>query len=128
MRVSHGFDAFFGQYLRTALWSSTDESTPEGGEPLDRNYTTADIAPESLELARRDCRDFYDSYAHLWYDDDGDDGDAGHNFWLTRNRHGAGFWDGDYPTNGAELTRLAHAYGECDPIVGDDGLIYLYDG
>lgn len=37
----------------------------------------------------------------------------GHNFWLTRNRHGAGFWDGRYSEFlGLTLTDLSHAQGE----------------
>jgi hypothetical protein len=49
-----------------------------------------------------------------------------HDFWLTRNHHGAGFWDGDYPEPlGKQLTELAHSYGECELYVGDDSKIYI---
>lgn len=49
-----------------------------------------------------------------------------HDFWLTRNRHGAGFWDGDYPEKvGARLTDAAHKFGECWLYVGDDGTLYI---
>ena len=44
-------------------------------------------------------------------------------FWLNRNGHGAGFWDGDWPKHGAELDKAAHSYGEFDLYVGDDGEI-----
>jgi hypothetical protein len=38
---------------------------------------------------------------------------AGHDFALTRNRHGAGFWDGGWSEPSATvLTDAAHAYGE----------------
>lgn len=51
---------------------------------------------------------------------------AAHDFWLTRNRHGAGFWDGDWSEPHAQkLDEAAKAFGECWPYVGDDGLIYL---
>ena len=34
-------------------------------------------------------------------------------FWLTRNRHGAGYWEGDLPKElGEKLTTAAHAVGE----------------
>lgn len=34
-------------------------------------------------------------------------------FYLTRNGHGAGFWDGDYPDEvGRKLTDIAHGFGE----------------
>lgn len=51
---------------------------------------------------------------------------AMHDFWLTRNRHGAGFWDGDYEkADGEKLTELAHSFGEINLYVGDDGKIYM---
>jgi hypothetical protein len=50
---------------------------------------------------------------------------VGHDFWLTRNGHGAGFWDrgiGDY---GDALTEHAHSFGASDVYVGDDGRLYV---
>lgn len=48
-------------------------------------------------------------------------GQAGHDFWLTRNGHGAGFWDGHWDTRYSELlSRGAELYGEFE--------IYLWDG
>lgn len=32
---------------------------------------------------------------------------AGHDFWLTRVGHGAGFWDGDWPEPAATLLDTA---------------------
>ncbi len=57
-----------------------------------------------------------------------DDGDAyahaAHDYELTRNGHGAGFWDGDWPeAEGEALTKLAKAEGELDLYEGDDGII-----
>jgi hypothetical protein len=50
---------------------------------------------------------------------------AGHDFWLTRNGHGAGFWDGDLSEDvGNALTEAAKKFGECHLYVGDDGQIY----
>jgi hypothetical protein len=55
----------------------------------------------------------------------GRESDAGHDFALTRNGHGAGFWDGDWPEPAAtELTKLSKEYGEVDLYVGDDGLLW----
>ena len=55
------------------------------------------------------------------------DGSAGHDFLLTRNGHGAGFWDGDWSdVNGAadKLTMAAQSF-ECFGLyLGDDGMIY----
>ena len=49
---------------------------------------------------------------------------AGHDFWLTRNGHGAGFWDRGLGDLGDRLSAAAKVYGECDLYPGDDGLIY----
>lgn len=49
---------------------------------------------------------------------------AGHDFWLTRNREGAGFWDGFWGEDGDALTELAHEFPEADVYVGDDNLLY----
>ncbi len=52
----------------------------------------------------------------------------GHDLWLTRNGHGAGFWDGDWPENqGQILDGLAQNMGPMHAWVGDDGLIYMED-
>ena len=47
-----------------------------------------------------------------------------HDFWLTGNRHGAGFWDRGYGADGDTLTEAAHGYGDVDLYVGDDGQIH----
>ena len=51
-------DKFLQGYVECALWSSNDESTPQGGMPLDANYDSDDIAPETLATMRADCEDF----------------------------------------------------------------------
>jgi hypothetical protein len=133
-------DTFTQAYVEAALWSSTDNANDQGGEPLDANYSADDIAPECLAQMVADCQDFQESFGELVLDDLSR---AGHEFWLTRNRHGAGFFDGDwdtpfvetddngeptmvqrYPTVGDHLTDISHAYGSYDLYVGDDGLIY----
>ena len=43
---------------------------------------------------------------------------------LTRNDHGAGFWDGDYE-HGDRLTELSRKFKEVTAYVGDDGKIHI---
>src|SRR5688572_3851995 len=98
-------ETFLRQYLETALWSSLDESTESGGYPLDDNYTIDDIDEKSIEQAKLDIEKFKQLAGSLI--DDLDDSDLGHDFWLTRNGHGAGFWDGDYSKEiGEKLTKI----------------------
>jgi hypothetical protein len=115
-------DEFAEAYLDCALWASTDNSTEQGGEPLDANYDLTDIHPDSLATMLAECR--------LFLDDNAEDigprySQAGHDFWLTRNGHGAGFWDGDWPSDtGQRLTDAAHVWGSVDLYLGDDGRIH----
>lgn len=124
-------DAFTRAYIEAALWSTNDESDEQGGEPLDKNYGPGDIDPETMALIEEDCAYFQERYGRLIEEDDSPAIDkwgrwekAGHDFWLTRNGHGAGFWDGDWPKHGDALTEAAHAFGEFYLTVGDDGVIY----
>jgi len=116
-------DAFTRSYIETALWSSNDESDDSGGEPMDRNYSADDLAPDTLASIIADCeafqRDNADDLAPYKLET------AGHDFWLTRNHHGAGYWDGDYAEpHATRLTDASHAYGNVDLYIGDDGMIH----
>lgn len=114
-------DKFLQAYIVAALWSTTDESTPEGGVFLDANYGPDDLAPDTLEVMKADCANFLAENAQ---DIESRHEQAGHDFWLTRNHHGAGFWDGDWPEAGDRLTAACKSYPEVNLYVGDDHLIY----
>jgi hypothetical protein len=109
-------DTFTRAYLACALWSSTDSNEL----PMDQNYSLEDLSPEALQQAVDECAAFVDG-ACL---DEWTDEQSGNDFWLTRNRHGAGFWDRGLP-NGDKLTEWAHTFGSCDLYVGDDGKIHM---
>lgn len=117
-------NTFLQAYLVAALWSSTDDD----GTPLDSEYSIDDIAPETLAAAEKDCVLFLERSAHLRLGPNApegmDDAQAGHDFWLTRNGHGAGFWDGDWDEIGDDLTAISKAFPQVDLYVGDDGKIY----
>jgi hypothetical protein len=119
-------DQFTIDYITCALWSSTDQADDQGGNPLDHNYSLEDIAPKALERIVRDCTSFQQKYHALNISEISNKNSPGHDFWLTRNRHGAGFWDGDYPKDiGETLAELSHSFGECDLYVGDDKKLHL---
>ena len=93
--------------------------------PRDHNGI-ADLAEETEAYLRADCLSFWRRFgcyvkaAGLGPDH------AGRDFWLTRNGHGAGFWDGSWD---APYDRILHmgadCYGEFQTYLGDDGLIYV---
>lgn len=107
------------QYVETALWSSVDSD----GKPLED--ISAELSPCAKAKMKADLDAFLARYEALSLEDTYDLTNIVHDFWLTRNGHGAGFWDGDYSERDGELlTDLAHSFGECDLYVGDDNLIY----
>ena len=129
MTTTQQRDAFTLAYVEAALWSSNDESDPQGGEPLDANYGIDDIDPKTLATMIDDCRRFQmENAADLALYDHPEwcaAGLGGHDFWLTRNGHGAGFWDRDcLPEDAGErLTAAAEKCGEVNLSV-DNGVIY----
>lgn len=111
-------DAFTRSYLDAALWSSTH---PDTDEPLDATHTVEDFTPAALTEAIRDCERFQALAGDMLHERD--DSRAGHDFWLTRNGHGAGFWDGDWPVNGDALTELCKRFREVSPWPDIDGAL-----
>lgn len=105
-------------------------------DPMEDNYSQSDLAPKTLSKIVADCAKFQADNAstideaiatgEVKCGPDFDEWErAGHDFWLSRGHHGAGFWDGDWPQPYADkLTEAAHAFGECNLYVGDDGKIY----
>ena len=88
-------DAFTDAYIEAALWSSTDNADVTGGDPLDKNYSSSDLSDETMKQMMDDCASFQ-SQAGDMLDVEvrsryPSDQQAGHDFWLTRNGHGAGF-------------------------------------
>lgn len=129
-------DNFTKHYLVAALWSSTDDDC----NPLDDNYNLSDIHPDSVQSAIDDCIRFQQDnktileIAYEFYNDAGmsshpDAGSpeacAGHDYWLTRNHHGSGFWDRGMGPIGQELTEIAHKEGGVYLYVGDDEMLYF---
>lgn len=100
----------------------TDMSIAAEDECYGKDFADATIAKNQY-----DCIRFYhEAISEIDKCDDNMLTQAGHDFWLTRNRHGSGFWDGDWPKRiGDELTRIAESFGEVDLYAGDDDLVYI---
>jgi len=122
--------AFLKSYLTCALWSSTDNADDSGGQPLDRNYSLSDLAPEALAKAQADCEAFQRDNAETLELASLSAERAGHCLWLNRNGHGSGFWDeymDDSPEDKAcqRLSDASEALGSADLYVGDNGQLYF---
>ena len=104
-------------YIETALWSSTDDN----GQPLDKSFDASDLSEQAIERAVKDCTSFLEENKELYLNSGYNLKDFGHNFWLSRNGHGAGFFD----EGENELQDASRMAGECDLYIGDDGFLYF---
>ena len=111
-------DLFTKAYITCALSSSTDDNH----EPLDKNYDQDDIALETLFAMVQDCFNFRVNNAADLKDLDIEK--CGHDFWLTRQQHEAGFGVRNLGEVGDRLTEAAKKFGEVHLHVGDDRQIY----
>lgn len=143
-------DTFTKAYIEAALWSSSanisecDDCTfttttemrkcPKCGAGLsgsDKSFQDMDLdtfAPETLAQIVADCAKFQGEQSDVIETAECSRGSgeytkleqAGHDFWLTRNGHGAGFWDGDWTEPAATLlTDAAKKFGEYNLYLGD---------
>lgn len=102
-------DAMVTQYVATALWATSDQDR-DGHEIRLDDY---EPSRRLLAAAKRDCKAFLALAGAQVYRYDATE--VGQDFWLTRERHGAGFWDrGRDPYYDRTLTDLAHSFGEFD--------------
>lgn len=109
--ASEYLTAFLAAYIECAIWASTDEE----GKSLDSlNYGPDDLTRDARALMRVDCRQFLREALPMLERAKVTPEQAGHDFWLTRNRHGAGFWDRGLGDVGQKLTEIAHSYGGSD--------------
>lgn len=87
------------------------------------------FAQEAYEHADRAVRDLVQAFGHTLLDCTGaSPQQIGHDLWLTRNGHGAGFWDREDlygPITSEHLTAYAEAIGERYAWLGEDNLIYI---
>lgn len=131
---------FIRGYITCALWSSTGDD----GEPLDSTHDESSLAGGTVQAMKDACTKFmadnekdlagYVERKAIPINDEDSiyyNGDytgyncAGHDFWLTRNGHGAGFWDRGMGELGDRLSEASEAFGEAHLYAGDDGKLYL---
>lgn len=120
---------FVEAYLTCALWASTTTNEDGSCSPLDDGYSEEDVAESARTEATDECSQFIADNAtdlqkateysnYTW-------ASAGHDFWLTRCGHGAGYWDRGLGEAGDRLSEAARRSGGRDAYVGEDSRIYI---
>lgn len=119
-------DSFRQSFLETLLWSTTGDED----EHLDGTHSLSDFHPATIAGLHQQCDAFLDEnltdinavidqvpgYAFS---------SAGHDFALSRNGHGAGFFDCGVDGPDQRLQAAAEKAGPSEAYVGDDGLVYV---
>ena len=104
-------DKILESYLECALWT----------EDI-KEKTIYDVGTSTKTTAKNDIAAFVERSGNLlegWEDEQ-----IGHDFWLTRNGHGAGFWDRGIE-GGDKLTIIAKSFKELNVWVSELGVVYF---
>jgi hypothetical protein len=113
------FEAFFLAYKEAAYFTEGGPDHPE--------FDKAEMSEECLAKIKETCACFFDKVYDEHIHGRREAKRFGHEFWLSRNGHGSGFFDCDIIDEEAtrdSLQLLACSFGRHDLYVGDDGLIY----
>ena len=106
-------------FLDAVAWLPVTES----GE--DTELSREDFDADAISRMREDCEGFLAVARDMGADPETADipaAQCGHDFYLTRARHGAGFWDRGLGDTGRVLTEAAHTFSE------DTGALVALDG
>lgn len=108
-------------YLQTMQWATTD-----GDDNYLEDYEVSEEARQAAVVA---CARFLAKHGKdmevVLLGQDYTYELAGHDLFLTREGHGAGFWDRELGHYGDVFTKYSKGIGACEPYVGDDQLIYM---
>lgn len=135
-------DEFTRGYMEAFFWAETDglndDGTPDesgGGRPLDcGEYAWSDMTMEALQAIVSDCEAFQRDnaadlaiyYAHRIAPHEYREGAmveacGGHDFYLTRNGHGCGFWDRPDSKSSDEFAEACQRLSEASRVYGTQG-------
>lgn len=109
-------------YVLAIYFTDTGDNEQPGSEALMDAASLADCVEDCAEFQRVAAAELAEAYERDYSEER-----AGHDFWLTRNHHGAGYWDRDELEAGGlgdKLTTLAQAMGEVYT-GGDDETLYI---
>ena len=116
-------ETFTQAYIEAMYFSDTG-----GG---DQPSAGCELSEETQLDIEAECRSFWRRFGCFITTDICNDAfadsvsQAGHDFHFTRNGHGVGFWEDEWPKTYRDmLDRGAKSYGTFEIYQGDDGLIY----
>jgi hypothetical protein len=112
--------------IQTLIWSEDlEQGTRLGNDLRDRISQDWDSFREQAEALGFDAVEHRSTMIDRSQGDEWDY--AAHDFILTRNHHGAGFWDGDWHAPwGEKLTALALSFPQVETYLDDDNILRIF--
>ncbi len=120
----HDIDIIVDNYIGSLIWTQEGVGEDaEGNDPME-GKTISDINKKSRDIISDEVKWFINSAGEVF--EDLSDKQIGHDLWLTRNGHGAGFYDRiDDNENLEIIDKLCDVLGGVEIYVNeDDGEIY----
>ena len=111
-------DEFTKAYVEAMLWTETDGE----GATLGRSFSVQDIDSRSLERIKADCTAFQAQNQELI---SGLEGQAGHDFWLSRAETGSGFLSSWAEPAASTLHKAAKGFRMKHVYISDDNKLYV---
>lgn len=104
-------------YLAAALWTNEEELTD--------SFTIYDFSAESKNESMEDIKQFLQK-TQKYFPEDVDWELIGHDFWLSRNHHGSGFFDAEYLDKNAKnmVQDIAATFGG-KYLYDENGKVYI---
>ena len=124
-------------YIECAIWASDCwERLEEDGNPtpFDELEDCAGLSDSAKAIMQSELSNFHARAEEIIDSKDWQemgiklpsDSEIAHDFWLTRNGHGAGFWDRGMGELGDRLTELAESHGGRQLWLNDENMeIYI---
>jgi hypothetical protein len=128
-----GPDGVRGDLMEVLVWQASDIQDENGewtsGEKVFNAFSTDQWPADDLERLEAEFDDFVVTNAGDLAEFQRKTGRPlpyiAHDFVLTRNGHGAGFWDRGAGEVGRRLSDACEKYGPVEPLIGDDGQPYI---
>ena len=118
---NRNLESIVNAYLACAAWTDLDED----GEPINDKVGPGDASSDTRKQAVEDCTQFLSLCDEDGVDlKDWSDEQLGHDFWLTRNGHGTGFWDRGWEA-GDKASDWARTFSDCHAYVEDTDTRYV---
>lgn len=118
MKTNFNVQKVLESYLETLLWASGDEYEFDG-------VTIYDFSDEAVNSSKNDIETFIKTINKnpnaIAEANEYDDRMLGHNFALSRNGHGAGFFD----DNNDILQNICRETKSAEPYIGDDKKVHI---